>query len=78
MRLATVYIPALAAAPVLAVRSPAAAYDTGPHSEITRDALTRSIVLSCFGGWTAAVDDLNQVEETDETDNTRGQDPVIC
>jgi CARDB protein/PLAT/LH2 domain-containing protein len=39
---------------------------------------TRTLSLSCAGAWTATVDDLEQVAETDETNNTRGQEPVIC
>jgi hypothetical protein len=33
--------------------------------------------LQCHG-WTSFVDDLNQVDETDETNNTRGIGEVIC
>jgi hypothetical protein len=33
--------------------------------------------LQCQG-WTAFVDDMNQVAETDETNNTRHLDEVIC
>lgn len=39
---------------------------------------TRALSLSCSGSWTATADDLEQVAETDETNNTRGQDPQVC
>jgi hypothetical protein len=38
---------------------------------------TVSPQLGCHG-WTSFVDDLNQVAETDETNNTRPLDPVVC
>jgi hypothetical protein len=34
--------------------------------------------LDCYQSWNALVDDLNQVDETDETNNTRPATPSIC
>jgi hypothetical protein len=39
---------------------------------------TRNRSLNCNAAWTAVVDDLEQVDETDETNNTRGQEPTFC
>jgi len=34
--------------------------------------------LDCYQSWSALVDDLNQVDETDETNNSRPATPSIC
>jgi hypothetical protein len=34
--------------------------------------------LDCYQPWYATVDDLQQVDETDETNNTRGLGDVVC
>ncbi len=39
---------------------------------------TRALGLSCFGGYTANADDLDQVTETDEGNNSAVSGPVIC
>ena len=40
--------------------------------------VTRELGLSCEFAYTAEADDLQQVEETDETNNSRPSQPVIC
>jgi hypothetical protein len=39
---------------------------------------TRKVSLRCQDAHTATVDVGDQVDESDETNNTRGSDPVIC
>ncbi len=39
---------------------------------------TRALGLSCFGNYTANADDLDQVDETDETNNGATSGAVIC
>lgn len=39
---------------------------------------TRTLGLSCLGTYVATVDDLGQVAETDEANNSKNLEPVFC
>jgi hypothetical protein len=42
------------------------------------DSATRALSLNCERSYVALVDDLSQVAETDEANNTKGSGPAIC
>ena len=42
------------------------------------ESATRALPLICERSHVALVDDLSQVEETDEANNTKGSEPAIC